>query len=697
VIRARRGLILAAAALSAYVLVVLFLIGAGIWSGVDQADRAALNGIISSQMPLIVIGAVLLIGGLTLIQAWVFARYVDPLRRMAADTRLMTSANRKHRLGVHSPPELASLADAINELAGRYQASDEEISGRVAEARAQLAEERNRLAALMAELTIPVLVCTADGRILLYNQAARELLSEAYVGLGRSIFGILDRTAFTHVLDQISAGTGRSNAITTTSGQRLLRVHVTPIAGPDTDVGGVVLTMEDLTRRASAVERRDAALRGLTEQTRGAIANIRAAVETMLDYPDMDADAQRRFATIIQDEAGRLSARVEQATATYSEQVSDPSLLEDVLARDLVTAIEHRLRDGRTAISGSVDMPPDDLWLSTDSAQTIRTVVDLVDWLRGKHGVDNVEVSVQPLDRYAALDIRWQGPPLESAAMAEWSNQPSVRGWLERHGYETWSGQDQAGSYVRLLLARARDIAPPARRDDATIQGPRPPTERPEFYDFDLFRVTEETAEWDARRLADLAYTVFDTETTGLSPDEGDEIISIGAVRVVNRRVLTTETFEQLVDPRRRISAASYAVHGISSDMVRGQPVITEVLPGFARFAEDTVLVGHEVGFDLRFISHKEQEAGVRFTQPALDTRLLSAIINPEHERHSLETIAERLGVSVVGRHTALGDALVTAEVFVRLLDLLENRGLRTLGEVRAAASRATIATSFSP
>jgi DNA polymerase-3 subunit epsilon len=79
----------------------------------------------------------------------------------------------------------------------------------------------------------------------------------------------------------------------------------------------------------------------------------------------------------------------------------------------------------------------------------------------------------------------------------------------------------------------------------------------------------------------------------------------------------------------------------------------------------------------------------VRFTQPVLDTLLLDAALHPDHEAHSLESVAERLGVDVIGRHTALGDALVTAEVFVRLLALLQQRGNETLGEA-LATSRAT-------
>jgi DNA polymerase-3 subunit epsilon len=426
------------------------------------------------------------------------------------------------------------------------------------------------------------------------------------------------------------------------------------------------------------------------------VANIRAAVETMLDYPDMDADGQRQFAGIIQDEAQRLSAQVEQATPRPEEALGDPTLVEEILAGDLLSAIERRLTGEGLPSPGAASVPaaPDDVWLSVDSFGVIRTVADLVAWVRDKRGVPAVTLAVEPMQRYAGLDVRWQGTPLDSDAMAEWSSRPGVREWLDRYGCESWSGHDASGAYVRLLLPRAA----PVHVEHVPVPGARV-VDRSEFYDFDLFRVVDAGAstEWDDKPLGDLAYTVFDTETTGLSPDDGDEIISIGAVRVVNRRLLRTETFEQLVDPRRRIPPASYAVHGISGEMVRGQPVIERVLPEFARFAEDTVLVGHEVGFDMRFIARKEEAAGVRFTQPLLDTRLLSAIVHPEHERHGLDAIAERLGVSVVGRHTALGDALLTGEVFVRLLGLLESQGFRTLGEVRAAAARATVQTTTFP
>jgi DNA polymerase-3 subunit epsilon len=211
---------------------------------------------------------------------------------------------------------------------------------------------------------------------------------------------------------------------------------------------------------------------------------------------------------------------------------------------------------------------------------------------------------------------------------------------------------------------------------------------RPEFYDFDLLHRANEDHALDDRPLLDLTYTCFDTETTGLEPSNGDEIIQIGAVRIVNGRLLRHESIDQLIDPQRRLNPASIPIHGITEDMVAGQPTIATVLPQFHAFAADTVLVAHNAAFDMRFLQLKEESTGIRFTQPLLDTLLLSAVVHPNQESHKLEAIAERLGIPIIGRHNALGDAIVTAEVFLGLVKLLADMGIRTLREAREAAEK---------
>lgn len=208
---------------------------------------------------------------------------------------------------------------------------------------------------------------------------------------------------------------------------------------------------------------------------------------------------------------------------------------------------------------------------------------------------------------------------------------------------------------------------------------------RPEFYDFDLFNRPAPNIDIGNQLLTNLVYTVFDTETTGLNPT-ADEIISIGAVRIVNCRIVQDDLFSMLVDPKREVSEASIRVHGIRPEMLKGQPTIDAALPHFQRYADHTVLVGHNVAFDMRMFQVKEPLTGIRFTQPVLDTMFLSAILHPAHRYHSIEAISNRLGICVRGRHTALGDAMATAEIFLKFLPLLARMNILTLSDAIEAS-----------
>jgi DNA polymerase-3 subunit epsilon len=156
--------------------------------------------------------------------------------------------------------------------------------------------------------------------------------------------------------------------------------------------------------------------------------------------------------------------------------------------------------------------------------------------------------------------------------------------------------------------------------------------------------------------------------------------------------VAERECFARLVNPGRPMPRSAERVHGLRGEMLAGQPAIGEVLPPFARFCEGAVLVAHNAAFDLRFLRLKQDAAGVCFDQPVLDTMLLSAWLHPHQRSHSLDALISRYGVAPRERHTALGDALMTADVLVKLLPQLEERGLRTVAEAQAVSRTVPLA-----
>ena len=215
-----------------------------------------------------------------------------------------------------------------------------------------------------------------------------------------------------------------------------------------------------------------------------------------------------------------------------------------------------------------------------------------------------------------------------------------------------------------------------------------PGASRPLVYDFDLLdrgasRSTEDLP------LRALTYAVFDTETTGLLPHK-DEIVQIGALRVVNGRIVPGEVIDQLVNPGRPIPASASKVHRVTDAMVQGAPDIASAGARFHEFAKGSVIVAHNAPFDMAFLRRHAQRMGVEWDNPILDTVLLSAVLFGTNETHTLDALCDRLGVALPAmlRHTALGDAQATAEVFVRMLPLLEAQGLSTFGEVIAETRR---------
>jgi DNA polymerase-3 subunit epsilon len=189
--------------------------------------------------------------------------------------------------------------------------------------------------------------------------------------------------------------------------------------------------------------------------------------------------------------------------------------------------------------------------------------------------------------------------------------------------------------------------------------------------------------------LAELSASAVDTETTGLDLDT-DRVLSVGVVRVHGTRVYRGASFERLVNPAVEIPSRATAVHGLTNAMIAAAPDFRKIVPELKAMLADTAIIGHNVRFDLGMLAREMERAGEPWAPPpALDTAVLYMAVEPGAADLELGAVAERLGITVQGRHTALGDSLVTAEIYVRLVPRLHDRGVVTLGDALERQRRA--------
>lgn len=178
-----------------------------------------------------------------------------------------------------------------------------------------------------------------------------------------------------------------------------------------------------------------------------------------------------------------------------------------------------------------------------------------------------------------------------------------------------------------------------------------------------------------ARPLREEHFVVVDVETTGGTPTRGHRVTEVAAVRVSGGRIV--DTFCSLVNPERPIPRMITSLTGISNDMVAEQPRFAQVARQVSEAVEGCVFVAHNAGFDWRFLSHELSLAtGMTLSGRQLCTVRLARRLLPQLPSRSLDGLASWFGLEIEHRHRALDDAVATAKVLVRMLDLLQDQGV---------------------
>jgi CBS domain-containing protein len=183
---------------------------------------------------------------------------------------------------------------------------------------------------------------------------------------------------------------------------------------------------------------------------------------------------------------------------------------------------------------------------------------------------------------------------------------------------------------------------------------------------------------------------VIDTETTGLDPRKA-WIVEIAAVRLVAGRLQPKPEFRRLLRPGEPIPETAVSIHGINDAAVADAPAFADIWPELSSFIGGAVVIGHALGFDLAVLKRECERAGIGWVRPrTLDTRLLAEVAEPDLAGYSLDSLAAWLGVDITDRHSALGDALACARIFLALLPKLREGGIRTLAEAERACRALT-------
>lgn len=599
-----------------------------------------------------------------------------PIDALAGALRARAHADVTGEMDAAIARYLGDLAPAATAAATSLAETRNALAEAVARETATLAEQKARLEALLSDVPVGVLLCSGDHALVFYNGQAVDLMAAgAAPGLDRRLFDFLRDGPVRHAHARLMA-TGDTDAATdllctTTTGGRVLaaRMRLLPSGG---GVPGYVLTLRDVTADLAAHARREALLTEVMDRARRPAANL----STLLEVIPQGQAGPGKLDAALRQEVQALAQAVTELSQRHDEGRQDSWPLALTRAADLADGLKARLEDHglplETVTAG--------LLLRCNGFEVISLLDDIALHIRAAGLAQALRLSIEEEDTGAMIRLVWAGQPLSIGLLDDWLDQPldkavpdiPCRSVLATHATELWPEAQGALQCLCLPIRQARRVT----------QRPKP-VQRRVVYDFDLLDKAR-NARVAETPLSDLTCVVFDTETTGLLPLQGDEIVQIAAVRIVNGRRVEGEVFDTLVNPRRGIPLSSTDVHGITEAMVAEAPFIEAVAARFHKFAEGAVLIAHNAPFDMEFLRRLEPKLGLTFDNPVLDTVLLSAVVYGQHEVHSLDALTHRLGITIPeeARHTAIGDTVATADAFLKLVPMLQGKGLLTFGDV---------------
>lgn len=654
------------------------LLGLGLWFGYHRGGSPEMaNAFIR--------GAAVAILGVLALTGWIWFLFdthiARPIETIASAIRVRASADVTDDIDPASASYLGDLAAAASLATARLADARTSLAQAVARETAQLVADKSKLENLLGDVPPAVLLCTGSHALVFYNSVAQHMLNgpKVPVCLGRGVFDYLDedpiREAHRSLMDaEVPDGVVEFPCRAHVCDRRLIgRMRL--VHDNDGDTGAYVVTLRDVTGEYLACSRRNALIEEVFARTRASLSRLDAELREAGDGELMVTAAQlTRELKSLQNSLRDLETRFDLLKSGGWPMVATDS-------RELARAVRKSLEEAGVTVDASVTP----LVMHCNAADITALLRHVGLRLFGAGADDRLQLAIGA--RTGAAEIRLRAPgrrppadfmrrlkePVDGAHARR-----SAEAILEAHAAEIEVEEEAEGIAIGFSLRPAQTLRQLGDESSHSV-----------VYDFDLLSRIHYDRIADAK-LANLTYVVFDTETTGLFPERGDEIVQIAAVRLVNCKRVKGESFETLVNPGRPIPRSASDIHGVTDAMVADAPNVQEAIARFHKFAEGAVLVAHNAPFDMEFLRRRERELGIRFDNPVLDTVLISAVVFGARENHTLDALAERLSIAIPeeDRHTAMGDAVATAEAFIRLKAILVERGVESFGQVLDAVRR---------
>lgn len=653
---------------------------AGLFYGYRRLDDpSVLNALIIGG----VVAGCLILGLISWVWLLFDENVAKPIERLAGGLRARTDTDVVTELDSQPAQYLGDLGTAAADVTRRLTETRSALAEAVARETTRLSTEKERLESLLADVPVGVLLCSPDHQLVFYNGQALGLLGHPEAGqtpgLDRTLFDYLNTTPILHAYNRLletDDPDAASDILCATRGDgRMLSARMRLLADASASSTGMrpgyVLTLRDITADLGRQVSLDALVTRFFEELQGPATTLQTLTEVLCDQ------ASDHALCALKHEVHTLTTTLRDLSQQHERHIEHHGPQWLTRARDMAASVQAHVSNAGFGLRKEAD----DLILHCNGFE----LATLLGLLAQKLAVERTDLGLHIHEEGAGalILLDWDGPPLRIDQLDGWLAEPMNIGSgdltghriLARHATQAWP---EAHGLQRPRLCLPLAHAHHAQKRPAPIP-------RAVVYDFELLSKAR-TAEIVNCALEDLVYVVFDTETTGLMPTKGDEIVQIAAVRIVNSRRIDTEIFDTLVNPGRPIPHSSTQIHGITESMVADAPTLLDVGPRFHRFTKGAVLVAHNAPFDMAFLRRHEAAMGCSFDNPVLDTVLLSAVLFGQSESHSLDALTHRLGITITeeARHTAIGDTLATADVFLMLMAALKARGLTTFGQVLA-------------